>query len=178
VKKFWFQVIALIAIIFAGFWVTVNHTQVGNVVPGEGLNSSSSPNSSGSNLMKTITINSANGQVKAALNVEIADTDQARALGLGNRSSLGANSGMLFLFPTAKIPQFWMKGMKFPLDMIWINGDTIIGFEQKIPQPTGTSGETLPIYSPTQPVDKVLEVNSGFVQAHGIVAGDKLQQVQ
>jgi uncharacterized membrane protein (UPF0127 family) len=116
-------------------------------------------------------------KLKPVLQIEIADTQAKRARGLGDRDNLAASSGMLFIFDSPTTAQFWMKGMRFPLDMIWISGDTIVGFEQNVPAPTSPN-QTLPIYSPTQKIDKVLEVNAGFVQSHGIAVGDKLVQAQ
>ncbi len=62
----------------------------------------------------------------AALNghsyrLEVADTDALRAAGLGNRSSLSADQGMLFNYSTPAMRCFWMKDMRFPIDMIWLD---------------------------------------------------------
>jgi len=173
-KQFLLQVIALLIVIFGGLWVSTNPTALNSL-----LSSTKSVNTTPvqPNSQKTITIISLNGQPKVALKVEIADTDPKRSLGLGARASLEQNSGMLFLFDTPKIPQFWMKGMKFGLDIIWINGDTIVGITENVPSPTGTPAEVLPTLSPTTLVDKVLEVNTGFAKAHRITTGDKLKQI-
>ena len=54
-------------------------------------------------------------------NVEIADTNKTRALGLSGRESLPHNQGMLFVFDQDGGHPIWMKGMRFELDIIWIN---------------------------------------------------------
>jgi len=60
--------------------------------------------------------------------VEIADTQTARIQGLSGRESLAENSGMLFLWPEADYYSIWMKEMKFPIDIIWINGNQVVDF--------------------------------------------------
>jgi uncharacterized membrane protein (UPF0127 family) len=54
-------------------------------------------------------------------NLEIANTDTAREKGLGDRSSMPANHGMLFSYRRAGQQCFWMKNMRFSLDMIWLD---------------------------------------------------------
>ena len=64
--------------------------------------------------------------------VEVVDTDNARKLGLSYRPSLENNRGMLFDFTntTDKRPSFWMKDMRFSIDIIWINNGTVVGIEK------------------------------------------------
>src|SRR5712691_6394813 len=49
------------------------------------------------------------GRARVFLNVEVADTDESRAQGLGNRTSLASDAGMLFVFETTNLWSFWMK---------------------------------------------------------------------
>src|SRR3989344_6539540 len=60
--------------------------------------------------------------------VDIADNALTRAQGLSGRSSLGEREGLFFLFSSAGNYGFWMKGMNFPIDIVWLNGHKIIGF--------------------------------------------------
>ena len=109
----------------------------------------------------------------ALFNVEIASTTLEQARGLSFRPSLGAQSGMLFLFGTSSMQSFWMKDMHFPLDMIWINGVTVAGFTQNVPAPaSGTALWNLSVYHSPASVDKVLEVNAGTVAQYNIKIGD------
>ncbi len=101
---------------------------------------------------------------------EIADTLSAREHGLSGRESLPAGAGMLFIFPiSAKYP-FWMKGMNFPLDMIWIKDMKVIGITKNALAPK--PGEGLPTYSPSEAVNMVLELNAG--NSENIKIGDAL----
>lgn len=106
-----------------------------------------------------------------SLIVEVAQTQSDWAKGLGGRQSLSQNSGMLFIYPDLRQPGFWMKGMEFPLDMIWIKDNQIIDITQNIPVATTTP---LKLYYPDQPVNKVLEVNAGWVKKNNIKIGDKI----
>jgi uncharacterized membrane protein (UPF0127 family) len=109
----------------------------------------------------------------AVFNVEIASTALEQTRGLSFRPSLGANDGMLFIFATGSVQSFWMKDMNFPLDMIWISGNTVVGFAQNVPVPTpGTALWNLPVYASPGNTDKVLEVNVGTVAKYNIKVGD------
>ncbi len=105
-------------------------------------------------------------------NVEIADTIASRAKGLSSHEPLSDNQGMLFVFPFAAPQVFWMKGMKFPIDIIWIKDDKVIGMA------VGAGVEAGPnyaFYKSSEAVDKVLEINAGLVSRLGIQTGDILQ---
>ena len=52
---------------------------------------------------------------------EVADTDASRQQGLMFRENLPEGQGMLFVFGTEGRYGFWMKNMKFPIDIIWID---------------------------------------------------------
>lgn len=108
--------------------------------------------------------------------VEIADTPELRSKGLSGRSSLGANSGMIFVFDSKGVtPGFWMKDMLITLDFIWIAGGKIVKIDKNVqPAPTGTPDNALPVYYPGQPIDYVLEVNGGFSDTNHIQVGDSV----
>lgn len=108
------------------------------------------------------------------IDVEIAKTKAERTLGLGNRSYLDPKSGMLFVFETKGIVTgFWMKGMLIPIDIIWIWDGKVMQIDERIPVPSsGIPDSQIPSYFPSQPIDYVLEVNSGFSDMYGIEVGD------
>ncbi len=109
----------------------------------------------------------------AKFNVEVASSALEQTRGLSFRPSLGASDGMLFIFGTGTVQTFWMKDMNFPLDMIWISGNAVVGFAQNAPAPTsGTQLWQLPIFASPQNTDKVLEVNAGTVAKYHIKVGD------
>lgn len=104
----------------------------------------------------------------AVLETELADSPVEHARGLSGRPNLAKNQSLLFLFPKAGSYGFWMRGMRFPLDIIWIAGNKVVGIEKNIP---ADSADT---YYPPEPVDKVLEINAGLSDKLGFQAGDEL----
>ncbi len=109
----------------------------------------------------------------AKLQVEVADTPTKRSKGLGGRASLGENEGMLFAFDKEDKYPFWMKGLSFPLDFVWIKGTEVVDISENIQPPvSGQSDASLPIIAPKVPVDKVLEVNAGVIKKFNIKVGD------
>ncbi len=120
--------------------------------------------------IQTLTING------NKLEVEIADTDSKRNKGLGNRDTMASDSGMLFVYTKQDKYAFWMKGMKFSLDFVWIRGNTVVDVLLNVPQPlSGQKDADLPEYASKELVDKVLEVNSGVVQKLNIKSGDTIE---
>lgn len=109
------------------------------------------------------------------ITVEIADTDTLRSQGLSGRESLAKDRGMLFVYQKPGIYSFWMKDMQFPLDFIWINGDTVVDLTKDIPVPETEDLLTLPNYQPNTPVDKILELNVGSIAGMNIKIGDKIE---
>jgi len=101
--------------------------------------------------------------------VEIADTMMNQAQGLSGRPSLAEGAGMLFVFKSATNQAFWMHGMEFPLDFVWISGGKVIGTTENVP------ADSKSIYAPPAPADRVLEVNAGTVAKDGIKVGDVVE---
>src|SRR3989338_2360831 len=101
----------------------------------------------------------------------MADTPSKRNRGLSFRDSLPRDSGMLFIFEKKDIYSFWMNEMKFPLDFLWINGETIVDLSENI-QVYSDGGITT--IEPSESVNKVLEFNSGVIKEYAIKKGDKI----
>lgn len=103
---------------------------------------------------------------KVAVNAEVVNTPEKIYLGLSYREKLPEGFGMLFAMPRLAVQYFCMRGMKFPLDFLWIVPDKIVGINKNVPpQYQGT------LVSPA-PVNYVLEVPGGFCDRYGIKAGD------
>jgi len=102
--------------------------------------------------------------------VEIAKSPEAIRVGLSGRSMLPQGKGMLFVFPKPKRYRFWMKDMLFPIDIIWIRGGAVVGFDQNVVDDFDPKAPRF--YQAPEPADYVLEVPSGFVKEKGIRAGD------
>lgn len=103
------------------------------------------------------------------IRVEVADSDAKRELGLGKRDSLAPDHGMYFPFPAAQYWVFWMKGMRFPIDIVWIADGKVVDVTPEVPVDAGLPLKT---YSPVEPADAVLELNAGASQQIGLQRGD------
>lgn len=105
--------------------------------------------------------------------VELANTPALRELGLSGRDQLPESAGMLFDFTntTEKRPSFWMKDMKFDLDIIWIKNEKIIGIAKNITAPVYPDAK-LETYEPPGEIDYALEVQAGWSDKFSITEGD------
>lgn len=102
---------------------------------------------------------------------EIADTFETRARGLGDRNGLLPGWGMLFISPQPAVQNFWMKEMRFCLDIVWIEGGRITGAAENVcPQP-GASDSALAVFSSQIPVTYVLEMPANWLRDNGFGAG-------
>lgn len=119
----------------------------------------------------TVLVRVADEEVRA----EVADDDAEQALGLGGRDRLARDAGMYFVL-TTDTPRFWMKGMRFPLDMIWIKDGRVVDITARVPPPRdGVPDSELPSYSPARPADRNLEVNAGWAARNGVRPGDPVR---
>ena len=110
----------------------------------------------------TVTIN---GHV---IKVEIENTDATRERGLGGRTSLANDHGMLFVFDTDGTYPFWMKDMNFPIDMIWISSDGhVVDMHENV------ASDTYPqTFSSQVPARYVLELSANAVKRLDLHVGD------
>ena len=112
---------------------------------------------------------------RVRVTAEIADTFETRARGLGYRNGLLPGWGMLFVSPQPAVQTFWMKGMRFCLDIIWIEGGQITGAAQNVcPQP-GVQDSALTVYSSDIPVTYVLEMPANWMSDNGLTAGSSVE---
>ena len=102
--------------------------------------------------------------------VDIADTITLREKGLMFRKKLNSNRGMLFIFPTEKNVEIWMKNTLLSLDIIFISKERLIVGLVKKALPLSSK-----IYSITKKSKYVLEVNGGIIDRYNINLGDKIK---
>lgn len=106
----------------------------------------------------------------ATIDVEIADSENRRMLGLMYRQDLEPLQGMLFIFPYEDLQSFWMKDTPLSLDMIFVNGAREIVTIHRNTTPLSQQN-----YASTRPTQFVVEVNAGFTDQYGIREGDKIR---
>lgn len=110
-----------------------------------------------------------------AVNAKVAAKADERKKGLSKIESMPLNEGMIFVFEEKGNYAFWMKDVKFALDIIWIGEDkkiVDIAFSA-VPEP-GKGDEELTLYRPRAEAWYVLEVNAGLAVLHGLQIGDPI----
>lgn len=97
--------------------------------------------------------------------LQLAVTPAQQELGLGDRVKLPLDNGMLFVYHSSGTRCFWMKGMRFALDMIWLSpGDEVVSVQPDV------SPRSYPSAYCAQSQD-VVELNAGQARiAHIVVA--------
>jgi uncharacterized membrane protein (UPF0127 family) len=104
-----------------------------------------------------------------AITVEVADDEVERSQGLMYRDHLGADAGMLFVYPDLAERGFWMKNTKIPLSIAFADADgVIVGIADMKPLDTNTPPSGAPARF-------ALEMNRGWFAAHGIEEGNRIQ---
>lgn len=104
------------------------------------------------------------------LKVEVVNDEDSLRKGLSNRDQIGSD-GMLFVLSTEQKAVFWMKDMKFDLDMIWIKSGQVIEITKNVLRPN-EKDSNLTLYSSQKPISQVLEVRAGDSEKYGITVGD------
>ena len=106
------------------------------------------------------------------IELEVAQTPQQQSTGLMFREHLEDDRGMLFPFANERTARFWMKNVPISLDMIFLNGDRVVGIAIDVP-PCET--EPCPVYGPEALVDSVIELRGGRAEELGVEIGDRIE---
>ncbi len=102
--------------------------------------------------------------------VDVPSTDDQFQKGLGIKDQLKENQGMLFIFTQPAKYAFWMHGMKFPIDIIWIDSkNSVVHVEHNLPP--CTIDLVCPTYSPDRDSLYVLETTANFSERHNVTVG-------
>lgn len=86
--------------------------------------------------------------------------------GLGGRENLCRSCAMLFNFSRKGEYAFWMKGMNFNLDILWIADGKIVYIKNDFAK------DSSEIVEPDVPIDAVLEIGAGISEKNGFRVGD------
>lgn len=103
-----------------------------------------------------------------SIKVEVADNSLTREKGLSNRRTLAPGTGMLFVFDGSAQYGFWMKDMRFAIDILWINEQLrVVEIEKNV------SPKTFPkIFYPKSQILYALELPAGTADNYRIDIGD------
>lgn len=112
----------------------------------------------------------AEGEVITTLRYATADDAEERNLGLMDVRSMPQDAGMVFFFDVEEPQSFWMANTPLPLDIMYVNSDSVIVsiYQNTVP----FSQTTLPSGSPAK---YVIETNGGFSITHDIREGMKVR---
>jgi uncharacterized protein len=104
---------------------------------------------------------------------DIAANDVQRTKGLAVKDHLNETEGMLFVFSTPGNYAFWMKDMKFPIDIIWLDANkTVVHIEHSL---APCSPISCPTYLPNSNSLYVLETVAGFAEKYNVTQGTKVE---
>jgi uncharacterized membrane protein (UPF0127 family) len=119
--------------------------------------------------VEQLVVQPASGAPARTFSVEIAATDQEKAVGLMFRTRLSDTEGMLFHYGREQIITMWMRNTYIPLDMAFITAKGVI---HRIEARTEPLSER--IISSEAPVAAVLEIAGGAAERLGLSAGDRV----
>ena len=107
---------------------------------------------------------------QARVEAFVADTESLRRKGLGGRDGLSGDQAMLFIFDNPARYGIWMKDMRFPIDIFWVDEMMRIVFIKESVLPS-----TYPeVFRPVLPVKYVLETGAGFAKRNRVKIGDEI----
>jgi hypothetical protein len=117
----------------------------------------------------TLSFVSAGGDTLSTIDIEIAETEQARLTGMMGRSGIPRQSGMLFIMDDVDARGMWMKNTPLPLDIIFVGPDShVINVVKR------TTPFSLEEILPTAPKKYVVEVRAGVSDRLGITDGIRI----
>lgn len=103
--------------------------------------------------------------------LSVAKNEEEKQIGLSKHEELEEDQGMVFVFDKLSNYSFWMKDMKFPIDILYIRGDKIVTiYKDQKPEDSGNP----PVLTPKEEADKVLEINAGLSDKYKFTEGDKV----
>ena len=109
---------------------------------------------------------------RTRIDVEVADTNRARARGLMFRDVLPEGAGLLLAMERPGYHSIWMKNVRIPLDILWLDAGGVIVWLVEWAPPCRQ--EPCPIYTPEATSTFVLEVPGGVAGRHRAAVGDAL----
>jgi uncharacterized membrane protein (UPF0127 family) len=102
--------------------------------------------------------------------VDLALTQDQQTKGLAVKNHMNESEGMLFVFQQPSMPSFWMKDMKFPIDIIWLGANRSVVYIAPNLEPCPSQSDC-PGYVPSRDSLYVLETTAGFSHRHNVKVG-------
>ncbi len=111
------------------------------------------------------------GDICYALEIARSAIEQRR--GLSGRDTLAEDAGMLFIVDPPVPIAIWMKNMRFPLDVLWLDADGRVNHFETHRSPC--TAQACPTFTPPGPASFVLELNAGEIDRRGIEIGTRFE---
>lgn len=107
----------------------------------------------------------------ACFDVKLAKTPDQRRVGLTQTPLLKKEEGMLFLYASKGYYSYWMKGMSYPIDILWLDENRkVVTLQEGVPP---CVLEDCPLYSSNHPALYVLEISAGAAKNYNISYGSQ-----
>lgn len=133
-------------------------------------NTSNQPKGRTITIVDELTFINKDGEDISTISIALADEPDERNQGLMDVNEMGQDEGMLFIFDNEELQAFWMANTPLPLDIMYVNNDSVI--VRIYQNTTPFSQTTLPSEAPAR---YVVETNGGYALRHGITEGDKIR---
>lgn len=104
------------------------------------------------------------------LKLQDANTSHEQITGLSGKKCIQKNQGMLFIFEKPGYYPFWMKDMRFPIDILWLSRDKQVIYVQRNVAPNSYPKS----FTNTSPAEYVVELQAGQADSLDIKTGSKL----
>lgn len=103
---------------------------------------------------------------------ELAKSYWQKTKGLMFRKSLPRNKGLLMVFGNERRTGIWMFGMRFPIDIVFIDSRKRVVDVKKGIKPFSVNPKTWRVFYPSKSAKYILELNKG--ESQGLRNGDLL----
>lgn len=106
---------------------------------------------------------------------EYACTKEEQIQGLADISQeewLSRADVMVFQFKDQRVRYFWMDGMRFPIDILWVRDGQIVKMEANL-QHRPLSEDPVRMNSDPYLVETVIELPAGSIEQYGLTEGDR-----
>lgn len=109
-------------------------------------------------------------------NLYISKTSQQLEKGLARFDEIKDNEGMIFIFDTPGTYSFWMKDMKFNIDIIFLDENKkVVNIFPNVKFDTYKSPYDYENFKPDYESKYVIELKEGEIKANGIKVGDMVE---
>ena len=115
--------------------------------------------------------------------LDVASDDSTRVKGLMGRTEIAPDGGMLFIFPTSQVRQFWMWNCLVDIDVMFLdpNGRVTAIHTMKVEDPRKENesesaySDRLADYPSVYAAQFAIELRAGSIERLGVTVDDKIE---